>query len=139
MPDLQSIQVFMVSPGLYSLQYPENTLHDPAPLWSSECSYCVQSSNVASQRTWSLPRNNRMWACSRLRNLCRVFSAITSLLELLSGPDICLSVAGNHARRAKTQQPRMACFYNSGTFSTHLHTTPMSCKLLTQTNWPWLI
>lgn len=46
------------------------------------------------------------------------------------GPNIQIAVSGNHARKAKTQQPRMDSFCSSGTFSTHLQTTQMSYKIL---------
>lgn len=49
------------------------------------------------------------------------------------GPNIQTAVSGNHARKAKTQQPRMDSFCSSGTFSTHLQTTQLSYKILKST------
>lgn len=49
------------------------------------------------------------------------------------GHNIQTAVAGNHARKAKTQHPKMDRFCSSIMFSTHLHTTQMSYKILKST------
>lgn len=55
------------------------------------------------------------------------------------GSSIQVTVAGNHAGRAKSQHPRMDRLCSSGTFSTHCRTTQMSYKILKPITWTWPI
>lgn len=62
------------------------------------------------------------------------------LLEQTHGvPTSRISVAGNHARKAKTQQPKTDLFWSSGTFSTYLRPIQISYKILKWINWTWPI